>query len=66
MEKDVLKEQTHSEFNYAFNNYKDADYDTNGFEEPKETLNWLGKTTVLLLLSKLLQVLLMQKVFKNL
>mgnify|MGYP002344543179 CR=1 FL=1 len=42
MEKGRSQEQTHSEFNYAFNNYKDADYDTNGFEEPKETLNWLG------------------------
>ena len=42
MEKGRSQEQTHSEFNYAFNNYKDADYDTNGFEEPKETLNWIG------------------------
>ena len=42
MEKGRSQEQTHSEFNYAFNNYKDADYDTNGFEEPEETLNWLA------------------------
>lgn len=42
MEKGRSQEQTHSEFNYAFNNYKDSDYDTNGFEEPKETLNWIG------------------------
>ncbi len=42
MEKGRSQEQTHSEFNYAFNNYKSSDYDTNGFKEEKETLNWLG------------------------
>lgn len=42
MEKGRSQEQTHSEFNYAFNNYKDTDYDTNGFEEKEEKLNWLG------------------------
>ena len=42
MEKGRSQEQTHSEFNYAFNNYKDTEYDTNDFEEPKETLNWIG------------------------
>lgn len=42
MEKGRSQEQTHSEFNYAFNNYKDTDYDTNGFEEKEEQLNWLG------------------------
>lgn len=42
MEKGRSQEQTHSEFNYAFGNYGNTDYDTNGFEEPEETLNWLG------------------------
>lgn len=42
MEKGRSQEQTHSEFNYAFQNYDKADYDTNGFEEKEETLNWLG------------------------
>ena len=42
MEKGRSQEQTHSEFNYAFENYKSSDYDTNGFTEEKETLNWLG------------------------
>ena len=42
MEKGRSQEQTHSEFNYAFGNYKSSDYDTNGFTEEKETLNWLG------------------------
>lgn len=42
MEKGRSQEQQHSEFNYAFENYGSTDYDTNGFEEPKETLNWLG------------------------
>ncbi|WP_374364707.1 YidC/Oxa1 family insertase periplasmic-domain containing protein, partial [Cloacibacterium sp.] len=39
MEKGRSQEQTHSEFNYAFDNYGSTDYDTNGFEEPEETLN---------------------------
>ena len=42
MEKGRSQEQSHSEFNYAFGNYKSSDYDTNGFTEEKETLNWLG------------------------
>lgn len=42
MEKGRSQEQTHSEFNYAFQNYQNTDYDTNGFEEPEETLNWIG------------------------
>ena len=42
MEKGRSQEQTHSEFNYAFDNYGSTDYDTNGFEEPEETLNWLA------------------------
>ena len=42
MEKGRSQEQSHSEFNYAFENYKSSDYDTNGFTEEKETLNWLG------------------------
>ena len=42
MEKGRSQEQTHSEFNYAFENYGSTDYDTNGFDEPEETLNWLG------------------------
>lgn len=42
MEKGRSQEQQHSEFNYAFKNYGSADYDTNGFEEKEETLNWLA------------------------
>lgn len=42
MEKGRSQEQTHSEFNYSFDNYGSTDYDTNGFEEPEETLNWLA------------------------
>lgn len=42
MEKGRSQEQSHSEFNYAFENLNSTDYDTNGFEEPEETLNWLG------------------------
>lgn len=42
MEKGRSQEQSHSEFNYAFGNYEDTDYDTNGFEEPEETLNWMA------------------------
>lgn len=42
MEKGRSQEQTHSEFNYAFDNYGSTDYDTNGFEEPEETVNWLA------------------------
>lgn len=42
MEKGRSQEQTHTEFNYAFQNYSKSDYDTNGFEEKEETLNWLG------------------------
>lgn len=43
VEKGRSQEQTHSEFVYAFNNYKDYDYDgRTTMEEPDETLNWLG------------------------
>ncbi len=42
-EKGRSQEQTHSEFSYAFNNYKDYDYDGNkAMDEPEETLNWIG------------------------
>ena len=43
LEKGRSQEQTHSEFSYAFDNYKDYDYDASGdMDETKETLNWVG------------------------
>lgn len=43
MEKGRSQEQTHTEFNYAFENYKSFDYDgRTTMEEPDETLNWLA------------------------
>ncbi|WHF51047.1 membrane protein insertase YidC [Chryseobacterium gotjawalense] len=43
MEKGRSQEQTHTEFNYTFNDYKSFDYDgRTTMEEPKETLNWLA------------------------
>ena len=43
MEKGRAQEQTHSEFSYAFNNYKSYDYDARTtMDEPEETLNWIG------------------------
>ncbi|MCU7615299.1 membrane protein insertase YidC [Chryseobacterium sp. GMJ5] len=43
LEKGRAQEQSHSEFSYAFNNYKDYDYDgRTTMEEPDETLNWVG------------------------
>lgn len=43
MEKGRAQEQTHSEFAYAFDNYKSYDYDARTtLEEPDETLNWIG------------------------
>ncbi len=43
MEKGRSQEQTHTEFNYAFNNYKSFDYDgRTEMDEPDETLNWLA------------------------
>ncbi len=43
MEKGRSQEQTHTEFNYTFNNYKSFDYDgRTTMEEPDETLNWLA------------------------
>ena len=43
LEKGRAQEQSHSEFSYAFNNYKDYDYDgRTTMEEEKETLNWIG------------------------
>lgn len=43
LEKGRSQEQTHSEFSYAFNNYKDYDYDgRTTMDEPEETLNWIG------------------------
>lgn len=42
-EKGRSQEQTHTEFVYAFNNYKDYDYDARSdMDESKETLNWIG------------------------
>ncbi len=42
-EKGRSQEQSHTEFNYAFDNYKSFDYDgRTSMEEPKETLNWLA------------------------
>lgn len=43
VEKGRAQEQSHSEFSYAFNNYKDYDYDgRTSMNEPDETLNWIG------------------------
>ncbi len=43
LEKGRAQEQQHSEFGYAFNDYKSFDYDgKSNMDEPKETLNWLG------------------------
>lgn len=43
MEKGRSQEQTHTEFNYAFDNYKSFDYDgRTDMSEPDETLNWLA------------------------
>lgn len=43
LEKGRAQEQSHSEFSYAFNNYKDYDYDgRTTMDEDKETLNWIG------------------------
>lgn len=43
LEKGRAQEQTHTEFVYAFNNYKDYDYDARtDMDETKETLNWIG------------------------
>ena len=42
-EKGRSQEETHTEFSYAFNNYKDYDYDARtDMDEPDETLNWIG------------------------
>ncbi|WP_407485266.1 membrane protein insertase YidC [Elizabethkingia miricola] len=42
-EKGRSQEQTHTEFVYAFNNYKSYDYDSRGdMNETKENLNWIG------------------------
>ncbi|CAI9683768.1 membrane protein insertase YidC [Elizabethkingia anophelis] len=42
-EKGRAQEQTHTEFVYAFNNYKSYDYDSRGdMDEAKENLNWIG------------------------
>jgi len=42
-EKGRSQEETHTEFSYAFNNYKDYDYDARtDMDEPGETLNWIG------------------------
>ena len=43
MEKGRSQEQTHTEFNYTFDNYSSFDYDgRTETEELKETLNWLA------------------------
>lgn len=42
-EKGRSQEETHTEFAYSFNNYKDYDYDARtDMDEPDETLNWIG------------------------
>ena len=42
-EKGRSQEQTHTEFNYVFDNYSSFDYDgRTTMEEPDETLNWLS------------------------
>lgn len=43
LEKGRAQEEAHSEFGYAFNNYKDYDYDARTtLDEEGETLNWLA------------------------
>lgn len=43
LEKGRSQEQTHSEFGYAFNNYKDYDYDARTtLDEAEEIINWIG------------------------
>lgn len=43
MEKGRSQEQTHTEFNYTFDNYSSFDYDgRTEMDEPEETLNWLA------------------------
>lgn len=43
LEKGRSQEQQHSEFSYAFNNYKDYDYDARTeLNEKDETLHWIG------------------------
>lgn len=43
LEKGRSQEQTHTEFNYAFDNFRSFDYDgRTTMEEPEETLNWLS------------------------
>ncbi|CAD7809779.1 Membrane protein insertase YidC [Chryseobacterium aquaeductus] len=43
LEKGRAQEQTHSEFSYAFDNYKEYEYDgRTTMDEPDETLNWIG------------------------
>ncbi len=43
VEKGRSQEQTHTEFNYSFNNYSSFDYDGRStMDEAKETLNWLA------------------------
>ncbi|MCS3871410.1 YidC/Oxa1 family membrane protein insertase [Chryseobacterium ginsenosidimutans] len=43
LEKGRAQEQSHSEFSYAFDNYKKYDYDgRTTMDEDKETLNWIG------------------------
>ncbi|MEC5394561.1 membrane protein insertase YidC [Bergeyella sp. RCAD1439] len=43
LEKGRSQEQSHSEFSYAFNNYKSYDYDgRTSMDERDETLNWIG------------------------
>ena len=43
LEKGRSQEQTHTEFNYTFDNYSSFDYDgRTEMDEPDETLNWLA------------------------
>ena len=43
LEKGRSQEQTHSEFSYAFDNYKSYDYDgRSDMDETGEVLNWIG------------------------
>ena len=42
-EKGRSQEESHTEFVYAFNNYKDYDYDARSdMDEADETINWIG------------------------
>lgn len=42
LEKGHSQETAYTEFRYSLNNYSETDYDTNGFEEGKDKLDWVS------------------------